>query len=511
SGTVLIAPNEVLTASHVVYSSQYGTASNIVVTPGYSPGLSPYGSATADHFHYNQIQDPNDSISLQQSQYDYALIHLTHSFTLAGTMGIRSNYAGGFASVTGYPASQNGAQVTYTEYMQPNWFYTIYSGVALGKGSSGGPVWVTGADGSPYVVGLVSSESTVNSTGYFTQITSAAYSTIQQWLAQDAAACFAEGTRIATTRGEVAVEALAVGDIVPAGLAGAQRIDWLGHRHVDCRRHPRPESVWPVRIRADAFAPGQPLRDLLLSPDHAIFVDGRLIPVRYLVNGATIVQEARERVTYWHVELPRHDILCAEGLAVESFLDTGNRGSFDNGGPAIRLHPDFALRIWQAKGCAPLLTEGADLTALRRRLHDRAVAAGFVLTGQPDLRILADGRRLAVTRDAGKWHVRVPYGARAIDLVSRTWCPAQAMPDSADTRTLGVAIGRLWRDGQEVDLGSAALTEGWHDAETAWRWTGGRGRIALDGARSVAFTLAITGRYWLAPHAARRAAGARPR
>src|ERR1019366_10641252 len=61
---------------------------------------------------------------------------------------------------------------------------------------------------------------------------------------------------------------------------------------------------------------------------------GVLIPIRYLVNGRSIAQEARDEVTYWHVELARHDILLAEGLPAESYLDTGNRDAFaDNAAP----------------------------------------------------------------------------------------------------------------------------------------------------------------------------------
>jgi hypothetical protein len=106
-------------------------------------------------------------------------------------------------------------------------------------------------------------------------------------------------------------------------------VRWLGHRRVDCRRHPRPGDAWPIRVRAGAFGENLPHRDLSLSPDHAVFVaPGLLVPVRYLINDATIVQEPVDAITYWHVELPTHDVLLAEGLPVESYLDTGNRGAF---------------------------------------------------------------------------------------------------------------------------------------------------------------------------------------
>ena len=135
-------------------------------------------------------------------------------------------------------------------------------------------------------------------------------------------ACFAAGTHILTAEGEVPVEKLREGDLVP--VRGALLpIVWIGHRRVDCTRQQR-----PVRVAAHAFAPGRPHRPLLLSPDHGVLIGKTLVPVRHLVNGASIAQVPIDEVTYYHVELPRHEVLLAEGLACESFLDTGNRAAF---------------------------------------------------------------------------------------------------------------------------------------------------------------------------------------
>jgi len=166
----------------------------------------------------------------------------------------------------------------------------------------------------------------------------------------------------------VAVERLTVGDIVPAQFAGSARIVWLGHRRVDSRHDARPRDVWPVRVCAGAFGPAAPARDLLLSPDHAIFADGALIPIRHLVNHATVVQERCDEVTYWHVELDQHDVILAEGLPCESFLDSGNRAAFADGGRVVHLHADLAARIWYADGCATLLVAGPIVERARARL-----------------------------------------------------------------------------------------------------------------------------------------------
>ena len=181
--------------------------------------------------------------------------------------------------------------------------------------------------------------------------------------------CFAAGTRIATARDNVAVEALVVGDEVLTVGGVSLPIIWIGHRRVDCSRHPAPRRVWPVRISAEAFGDGMPCRDLWLSPDHAVFVDHVLIPVKHLINGDSVVQVPMDRITYYHVELAQHAVLLAEGLPAESYLDTGDRANFTNGGRSIALYPDLATRIRDAASCAPLVVTGKRLEAARAKIR----------------------------------------------------------------------------------------------------------------------------------------------
>ncbi|MBC7637564.1 MAG: Hint domain-containing protein, partial [Acetobacteraceae bacterium] len=51
-------------------------------------------------------------------------------------------------------------------------------------------------------------------------------------------ACFTAGTRIATAAGPVAVENLHEGADALLAAGGNARIKWIGHRVVDCTRHP---------------------------------------------------------------------------------------------------------------------------------------------------------------------------------------------------------------------------------------------------------------------------------
>jgi hypothetical protein len=317
-------------------------------------------------------------------------------------------------------------------------------------------------------------------------------------------ACFRAGTPILTSRGNVPVEALRVGDLLATPRTGGMApVRWLGHRRVDCRRYQRPEDVWPVRVACGAFAPGRPARDLWLSPDHAVYLAGiggdapdALIPIRHLINGASVVQQPVAEAVYWHIELPAHEVILAEMLPAESYLDTGNRAAFANGGPAVRMHADPALRVWEAEACAPLVLEGAALTAARRRLLAGARRLGHALTNDPGFRVLAGGRDLPGTTDGRRWRVRLPDAAKDVRLVSRVWCPAHTRPDERDTRSLGIAISRLWLDRREVSLESPALRSGWHACEPGWRWTDGDAAIAVAGGGEITVEVAMTGTYW---------------
>jgi plastocyanin len=191
--------------------------------------------------------------------------------------------------------------------------------------------------------------------------------------------CFAAGTRIATPRGAVAVERLREGDTVLTVSGKPQRIQWIGCRTLDCNRHISPERVKPIRIAPHAFGENRPRRALLLSPDHSVFVDDVLIPIKHLVNDTTVTQIDVATVTYYHLELPRHDVVLAEGLPAETYLETGARFAFENGGGAMELHPNFAPdearvgMVWRNFSYAPLIGTDGQLDRVRARLALQAL------------------------------------------------------------------------------------------------------------------------------------------
>jgi hypothetical protein len=267
--------------------------------------------------------------------------------------------------------------------------------------------------------------------------------------------------------------------VVHAGEPLWRPVKWIGWRNLNLAAHATPELVCPVRIRRDAFADGVPRRDLFLSPDHAVCVDGVLIPARLLVNGVTIAQDmSQRRIRYYHVELHAHGVILAEGLPAESYLDTGNRGAFENADAPLILHPDFddgqARRV--AASCLPFVDDAAGVEPVWRRLAARVTTLGLRLpaaiatTEDPELHVVIGGRAIhPVSADAGRYTFVLSTVDGPVRLVSRAAKPCELRPWVVDRRPLGVMVSRLTlRRGAELEaipLDHPQLSDGWWGVE----------------------------------------------
>lgn len=142
--------------------------------------------------------------------------------------------------------------------------------------------------------------------------------------------CFTPGTAIATPGGERRVEDLRAGDAVMTADHGAQRLLWIGRRHLDATALDLAPNLRPVRVAAGALGPGLPRRELLLSPQHRLLVRSAiaervggapevLVAVRHLI-GLPGIAPAREirTVSYLHLLFMRHELVIANGALSES-------------------------------------------------------------------------------------------------------------------------------------------------------------------------------------------------
>jgi hypothetical protein len=136
---------------------------------------------------------------------------------------------------------------------------------------------------------------------------------------------------IATPDGEAAIETLQPGDMVLTADGHTVPVRWIGINTV-ATRFADSKRYMPIHIMPGALGEGLPKRDLKLSPDHALLLDGVLVQAGALINDVTINRVAwmPEQFRYYHIEMAAHDLIIAEGVAAETFVDNVSRMAFDN-------------------------------------------------------------------------------------------------------------------------------------------------------------------------------------
>ncbi|OYX41612.1 MAG: hypothetical protein B7Z02_14920 [Rhodobacterales bacterium 32-67-9] len=142
--------------------------------------------------------------------------------------------------------------------------------------------------------------------------------------------CFCDRTLIDTDLGPRRVEDLAIGDRIATRTSGYQTILWIGrsYRSVDeMARNPR---LRPIRFAQGALGPGLPKRNLCVSRQHRLLVQGRivermtgveavLVPAIHFVElpGVDAIVPQR-RIGFFHIVTNRHEVAFAEGVAAET-------------------------------------------------------------------------------------------------------------------------------------------------------------------------------------------------
>lgn len=188
------------------------------------------------------------------------------------------------------------------------------------------------------------------------------------------APCFTRGTLIATDRGQIAVEDLAVGCRVLTADHGLQEIRGIGSRSV-----PATGKLAPIVFAAGTIGNG---RELAVSPQHRMLVNGPrarvlfgtdelLVPAKALVNGDTVRMREGGWVEYFHILLDAHEVIFANGAPAES-LYPGPQAlaaiGADSRAEILALFPELEAAIDQGippQGARPFLTvrQGRQLAA----------------------------------------------------------------------------------------------------------------------------------------------------
>ncbi|WP_299590094.1 Hint domain-containing protein [uncultured Tateyamaria sp.] len=185
--------------------------------------------------------------------------------------------------------------------------------------------------------------------------------------------CFTPGTRIATQKGEVAVEKLEAGDKVFTRDNGAQTLRWVGRRDLTPQEMLAHPEFQPVLIRKGALGNGLPERDMLVSPQHRMLVNSDLaevmfherevlIAAKHLTGLDGVDQVQTGAVSYLHLMFDQHEVVLADGAWSESFQpgDHSLKGiGVDQRNEVLTLFPELET-------LAGLETYGAARLSLKR-------------------------------------------------------------------------------------------------------------------------------------------------
>jgi hypothetical protein len=157
-------------------------------------------------------------------------------------------------------------------------------------------------------------------------------------LASTSVVCFLEGTQILTKSGYKSIQNIKAGEsiAVKGKINGNQRYDvnaplsleevkWIGRFKV----YETNSETLPICFKKDSLCRNVPNRDLFVSPNHGILVDGHIHLAKSFVNDSTITQSSdMDTIYYYHIEMAHHSAIIANGVMTESYLDCKNRNEF---------------------------------------------------------------------------------------------------------------------------------------------------------------------------------------
>jgi len=131
--------------------------------------------------------------------------------------------------------------------------------------------------------------------------------------------CYLKDTLILTPEGKKKIQELNINDEILNHDQKSIKIKWIGKQIIN-PVFAKLNKELPIKISANAIDINIPERDLFLSPDHSIFLEGLMINAKALVNGHTIYQvsEWKDDVEYYHIMTENHEIIYSEGVPSET-------------------------------------------------------------------------------------------------------------------------------------------------------------------------------------------------
>ncbi|MXV45015.1 hypothetical protein GS501_08180 [Saccharibacter sp. 17.LH.SD] len=254
--------------------------------------------------------------------------------------------------------------------------------------------------------------------------------------------CFLAGAEIKMSEGIKIIEEVTPGDMVVTyyrGKENFQKVISVSKAHVAVLT----EDDQPVCLKAHSLADHVPYKDLFLTGEHCLYLEGVLIPARMLVNGQSIVRDhSLSGYDIYHIECEEHAVICANGAYTETYLDTSRRVS--RYGNIIEI----GQKKWSKDAAASLVTQRDVVEPIWQEIAQRAGVGvpSYEVTYEAELSLLTErGTRIRPYRMRnGHYLFHIPSHIGNVRLMSRTSRPSDLIgPFVDDRRDLGVLVGDI--------------------------------------------------------------------
>ncbi|CAK7192922.1 hypothetical protein COMNV_01132 [Commensalibacter sp. Nvir] len=300
---------------------------------------------------------------------------------------------------------------------------------------------------------------------------------------------------ILTPKGNVPIETLQINDEIISYVNGKEEIRpviWAGWKDVTVRPdYPDDQAGYPICILKDAIADNVPYKDMWITAEHCLFLNGKFVPARMLVNTVSIFYDhSITSYAYYHIETEKHAIIMADGVLTESYLDTGNRSAFHSPHKDMPTFIHNRKLTWEHNAAASLEIARAFVEPIFSSILSRASNLSkknkayplYILTTDSAFHLITNTGVVLYPTSIKKpfYTFSLPDQTSSVHLVSRSSRPFDTIgPFVNDRRYLGVLIGKIYlrQFHKTIDINrhfEEKTLHGWHTNESnTHRWTDG--------------------------------------
>lgn len=239
-------------------------------------------------------------------------------------------------------------------------------------------------------------------------------------------------------------------------------------------------SGYPVCITKNAFGENKPNKDIHLTPEHSVYMNGFLIPIRLLVNDVSIYYDTEiEYFEYYHIICEKHTIVDVNGLDAETYYNTGNSFKFKNNIPQVESDI-FSQILVSGPEFDEVVTLVSEQTMKNFDDVELYTPESIVAFNHIPSIVVANRSYYPIRKINNRYVFSIPNKFSSFAIVSDKIRPCDIIGNHCDDRRyLGVHVKNIIVNNESIAIDTS--NNGWYSDG----WTNGHGIVNHDGNSSI--------------------------